>query len=95
MELKTEEFKIEGIGFKIKEIDTDSMIELAKYGTDKVHLATKELVHKSIIEPKDIDLKKLPSRIGMKVIDKINKLNGLGEGFPTVPGVLPKRLDTR
>ena len=76
VELKTKEVEIEGVKFKIKELDTKSALELSDI-TSKSELA-KKLIMMSVIEPKLTDeyLEKLPARIGTKAVDVINELNG-------------------
>lgn len=85
MTLKTKEIEIEGQKFVIKELNTEEGLELAKYGRGNMTDAAKEFLLKSVIEPKDLKLVELPFRIGNKLIQEINELNGLGTGFPAVP----------
>ena len=91
--LKTETIEIEGMKFKIKELDTDSAFKLSKI-EDKEMIARKT-IEMSVIEPEITEefLKRLPARIGIQLILKINELNGFGEDFPRVPEVLPKKAN--
>ena len=94
MELKIEEFKINGIKFKIKELDTDSALKLTKYKDEEE--AARKILEFSVIEPELTKeyLSKLPAKIGLKLILKINKLNGFeAKDFTTVPEVLPKQTN--
>ena len=89
--LKTQEFEIDEIKFKIKELSMDSALSLSKI-EDREEIARKT-IEMSVIEPKLTKelLAELPAKTGIKLIMKINELNGFGEGFPAVPEVLPKR----
>jgi len=95
LELKTQEVEIEGQKFKIKELDTDSALKLSKI-EDREQIARKTL-EMSVIEPKLTTefLQKLPARIGVQLILKINELNGFTEDFIKVPEVLPKKKSGR
>jgi len=86
MQLKIKEVDIEGIKFKIKELDTKSALELSDIGSKSE--MSKKLVELSVIEPKFTDeyMAQLPARIGTKIIDVINELNGFQTAdFPKVP----------
>ena len=83
--MKTKEIEIDGQKFVIKELNTEEGLELAKHGRGQMQEAAKDFLLKSIVEPKDLKLSELPFRIGNKLIKEINELNGLGEGFTTVP----------
>lgn len=85
MQLKIIEREIEGIKFKIQELDTKSALELSDI-ISKGDLA-KKLIEISVIEPKMNSeyMEKLPARVGTKVIDIINEINGFQVGFQKVP----------
>jgi len=91
LELKTQEVEIEGQKFRIKELDTDTALKLTKM-ENREEIA-RIVLESSVVEPKITleYLQKLPARIGIQLIMKINELNGFGEGFPTVPEVLPRQ----
>lgn len=92
MELKIEEMEIEVKKYKLQELSTDDFCEIGALIRKNEANANKQMIIRSVIEPKNIDLKKLPSRIGNKLIAKILELNGLSpEGFMGVPEVLPKK----
>ncbi len=86
--LNTKDIEIEGLKFKIKELNTEEGLELAKFDRTQVNQMAKDILKKSIIEPKDLKLEELPFRIGNKLMLEINKINGLGEGFTAVPEIL-------
>lgn len=89
MELKTKSLKIEDWKFEIKELDTDSALKLAN--VKEVEKAARMILDMSIVGPEQIDWKKVPARIGLKLMEEINKLNGFQtEDFTRVPELLPK-----
>lgn len=89
MELKTKTIEIEKEKYKIQEISADVMFDLMPLVRKDEAAYNKKLLEKSVIEP-IVDLKKMPARIGNKLLLEILKINGVTEDFRKVPGVLPK-----
>lgn len=86
--LKMIEKEIEGVKYKIQELSTDAALDMSDIKV-KSKLA-KQLLMLSVIEPK-IDLKLMPARIGNKLVNEINVLNGFDKvDFPTVQEPQPK-----
>lgn len=89
MELQTEEFEIDGIKYKIIEMNANKSFKMMSLDKEQ---GTRHLLISSVIEPKiDNDfLEKLGAKNLFKLLGKINALNGFGEDFPKVPEASPK-----
>jgi len=86
MKLKTKEIEIEGIKFKIRQLNANTVLSMSNL-KDTEEIARKTLEY-SVIEPKITKefLEELPAPALVKLITEIRELN---EGFMKVPEVLP------
>lgn len=86
VELKTKEIEIEGTKYTIREFNADDGLGFSKYKRDETGELIKDMLRKGVIEPKEIDLTKLPLRVANLLLKEIRVLNGTGtEDFPKVP----------
>ena len=82
--MQTKTIKIGEKEFKIKEISLDDSLELS--GIKDAKEATKKILQLAVEPPLlDEDRKNLSMREGLQLIEEINKLNGLEEGFLSTP----------
>jgi len=87
--LKTKEIEIEGIKYKIQEIDGETGLGLEKY-KDSIGELGKHVIKASLIEPKEFELKNTPLKIATQLINEIFTLSGLDTDFPTAPEQSPE-----